>query len=205
MAIAELPQGIPSVSEVVGRDDGTSATLAAARSEPDGTSAALAAAWSEPGDVDVRLDVHDASRLEWSVSIPLPERGQLPYAIDLELEIPANVFARHLPWDQLQSWTRLDAAADSLPPGETPSIDALRRGAVAFAHRLGRASEDFARHCRSAGAVSGGGSHPSPFDRAPTPHSLEVDLLRWVTFVAVASEEARGRLTKRAPRDSAEI
>src|SRR5258708_2411588 len=156
-------------------------------------------------DVDVRLDVHDASRLEWSVSIPLPEWGQLPYAIDFELEIPANVFARHLPWDQLQSWTRLDATADAPPSGEVPSIDGLRRGAVAFAHKLARVSEGFARDCRFAGAVSGGGPHPTPFDRAPAAQSLEDDLARWVACAVATADEARERLVGRAPRDTTEI
>jgi hypothetical protein len=177
MAIAEALQSVPIPSEVIQRQD----------------------------DVDVRLDVHDASRLEWSVSIPLPERGQLRYAIDVELEIPANVFARHLPWDQLQSWTRLDGVADGARRGETPSIDTLRRGAMAFAHKVARASEGFARHCRLAGALSGGASHPTPFDRAPAPQDFEDELLLWIAFVVTASEEARERLAKGAPRDGTEI
>ena len=120
MAIAEIPPAALSSSELAAADN----------------------------DVDVRLDVHDASRLEWSVSIPLPERGSAAYAIDVELEIPANVFARHLPWDQLQSWTRLDGPADAVRVDAAPSIDALRRGAISFANKLARASEGFARHCR---------------------------------------------------------
>ncbi|HEY8039172.1 MAG TPA: hypothetical protein VIF15_05230 [Polyangiaceae bacterium] len=147
-------------------------------------------------DVDLRLDVHDASRLEWSVSIPLPESGQASYAIDVELEIPANVFARHLPWDQLQSWTRLDAAAHAPRPGEAPSIDALRRGAIGFAHKLARASEGFARHCRLAGAVSA---------HAFTPQSLEEGLELWAAYAVATAEEARARLVPHVAADSAEI
>jgi hypothetical protein len=109
---------------------------------------------ADENDVDVRLDVHDASRLEWSVSIPMPESGSAAYAIDVELEIAANVFAQHAPWDQLQSWTRLDGPADAVRVDAVPSIDALRRGAIAFANKLARASEGFSRHCRLAGAVS---------------------------------------------------
>jgi hypothetical protein len=147
--------------------------------------------------VDVRLDVHDASRLEWSVSVPLPERGSARYAIDVELEIPANVFARHLPWDQLQSWTRLDGAEGTLPrPGETPTIDSLRRGAIAFAHKLARASEGFARHCRLAGAVSA-----APF----ASESLEQGLVLWLGLATATADEARERLAAGSRRDTAEI
>jgi len=151
---------------------------------------------ADESDVDVRLDVHDASRLEWSVSIPLPERGRASYAIEVELEIPANVFARHLPWDQLQSWTRLDGAAAAPRLGEAPSIDTLRRGAIAFAHELARASEGFARHCRLAGAISAA---------TLTPESLEEGLRLWLAFATTTAEEARERLARRGPRDSIEI
>src|SRR5450755_501637 len=98
--------------------------------------------------VDVRLDVHDASRIEWSVTVPISRRGRRSYySIELELEIPANVFARHSPWDQLQSWTRLDGPAETVEPGEHVTIDTLRRATISFAHKLARAGEGFARHC----------------------------------------------------------
>jgi hypothetical protein len=151
---------------------------------------------ADANDVDVRLDVHDASRLEWSVSIPLPERGQDSYAIDVELEIPANVFANHAPWEQLQSWTRLDGPADAVRVDAAPSIDALRRGAVAFANRLARASEGFSRHCRLAGAVSAA---------AFTAESLREGLDLWLGFAAATANDARERLTRRSKKDSAEI
>jgi hypothetical protein len=147
-------------------------------------------------DVDVRLDVHDASRLEWSVSIPLPYRGQAAYGIDVEMEIPANVFARHLPWDQLQSWTRLDGSGPAPGRGGTPSVDALRRGAVAFANKLSRSSEGFARHCRLAGGVSA---------TAFTPESLEDGLELWLAFAMATAAEARTLLASPAPRDALEI
>src|SRR5438105_2894482 len=86
------------------------------------------------GAVDVRLDVHDASRIEWSVTVPISPRGRRAYGIDLELEIPANVFAQHTPWDQLQSWTRLDGPAETVEPGARVTIDTLRRGTISFAH-----------------------------------------------------------------------
>lgn len=166
MAIAEAPAGLSSPELVESTDD-----------------------------VDVRLDIHDASRLEWSVSIPLPERGGTDYAIDVEIEIPANVFARHLPWDQMQSWTRLDGPADN-HLGGVATIDSLRRGAVAFANKLARGSEGFSRHCRLAGAVSA-----SPF----TPKTLEEGLELWLGFASSTAGEARDKIVAAGKSDSAEI
>ncbi len=140
--------------------------------------------------------MHDASRLEWSVSIPLPEHGSATYAIDVELEIPANVFARHAPWDQLQSWTRLDGPADTVRVDAAPSIDALRRGAIGFANKLARASEGFSRHCRLAAAVSAA---------AFTTESLRDGLELWLGFAAATAKDARDRLTVRNKKDSTEI
>ncbi len=168
LAIAELPQAAASAGQLLESEE----------------------------DVDLRVNVHDASRLEWSVSVALPERGHARYAIDVELEIPANVFARHLPWEKLQSWARLDGAADCPRPGETPSMDTLRRAAVAYAHKLARASEGFARHCRLAGA---------PSHARFTPEGLYDGLARWLTFAAATADEARQRLVQRAPGDSVEI
>ena len=146
-------------------------------------------------DVDVRVDVHDASRLEWSVTLPLTEKRTIAYNIAVEIEIPANVFARHSAWDQLQSWTRLDGPADSLSGSEAVTIDALRRTAISYAHRLARTSEGFSRHCRLAGALS-----------AATPLSdLAAGLKQWMDVASATMEEARMRLAAPAPRDSAEL
>ena len=148
-----------------------------------------------PGDVGVRLEVHDASRVEWTVSVPLPERHPARYRIDVELEIPANVFARHAPWEKLQSWTRLDGAGDAEIGGEAVTIDALRRGAVSFAHRLGQASDGFARHCRLAGAV---------FHRGPR-NELEEGLELWLGVARATAEEARERLVTEKSGDGDEL
>src|SRR5579883_709656 len=103
---------------------------------------------------DLRLEVHDASRLEWCVSIPLADDRPRKYAIRLELEIAANVFARHSPWDQLQSWTRLDGPAEQIAVGARVTIDGLRRATISLAHKLARVADGFVRHCRLAGALS---------------------------------------------------
>src|SRR4029077_11542683 len=77
----------------------------------------------------VRVGVHDASRLEWSLSVPLPEPGSAPASCGLlfELHIPANAFGRHVPWDEKQAFTRLYGPAYAAV-GDVVTIDALRRG-----------------------------------------------------------------------------
>ncbi|MGH7282968.1 MAG: hypothetical protein ACRELY_15700, partial [Polyangiaceae bacterium] len=107
-------------------------------------SISIAAETAEALEPEVRIGVHDASRMEWSVSLPMPKDEPLPYSIDVALDIPSNAFARHSPWNQIQSFTRLDASEDRSNHHQT--IDALRRSALAAADRLGRASEGFARH-----------------------------------------------------------
>ena len=146
-------------------------------------------------DVDARIDVHDASRLEWTLAVPLPERGSIKYTLDVELEIPTNVFAPHTAWDQLQSWTRLDGPALTVGQGDEVTIDALRRGAISFAHRLAYTHDGFARHCVLAGALS-----------APLPQAdLETTLSSWLAVVETTMDDARGRLVAPAPGEGAEL
>src|ERR1700727_2189040 len=76
--------------------------------------------------VDVRMEIHDASRLEWSVSIPLPEKGACAYSIGGERAPPPTAFPRHSPWDQLQSFTRLDGGDVFKIDRHLVTIDALR-------------------------------------------------------------------------------
>ncbi len=139
------------------------------------------------GDAAVKIGIHDASRIEWSVSLALPEKGaeKVGYSIEVEMEIPSNAFARHSPWDQLQSFTRLDGPAELGPSGDAVTIDALRRGAVALAAKLSRASEGFARHCRLASSI---------MLEAP-PGDLEAVLLIWIDAAVKMVEQARARLT----------
>src|SRR5262245_46192044 len=103
----------------------------------------------------VRIGVHDASRIEWSVSLPLPEgRSALPYSLRVDIQIPHNAFVRHTPWDQMQTFTRLDGPAmTAAAPSDVVTIDQLRRGALAMASQLARASDGFARHCLLAGSL----------------------------------------------------
>jgi hypothetical protein len=90
------------------------------------------------------VSVHDAARLEWTVTIPFAQSpATRRYAVELELEIPTEVFAPHEPWKQLQSSSRLDGPIGD--PGAAGADRACRILAVAV-DRFTQASAGFARH-----------------------------------------------------------
>ena len=97
------------------------------------------------GEGAVRIGIHDATRFEWTVLVPLPARGRLSYSIEVDLEVPTNAVVRHSPWEQIQTFTRLDEAGRPVLDGGT-TIDALRRGAVSLRRMLARAATGFRRH-----------------------------------------------------------
>ena len=132
---------------------------------------------------DVRLAVHDTSRLEWAVSVPLPRAGEAEYGIELDLEVPAHVLTAHSPWDHLQEFTRLDGPDDTAPSVDT--IDALRRFAVGIAAKLGRTHEGFSRHARLVA---------SPFATDDVSHHVAA-LEAWVAAAEQVLVGARRRLT----------
>ena len=146
------------------------------------------------GDALVRLEVHDASRFEWSISIPLPEKRPLAYAIDVELEIPSNAFAPHAPWDQLQSFTRLDGPQATTGGADPITIDGLRRHALAVASKLARASDGFSRHCLLVGSL---------FAPVPRP-DLADGLLLWLDAACATAAEARAGIPPDARRSGEE-
>jgi hypothetical protein len=133
------------------------------------------------GDALIRLEVHDASRFEWSISIPLPEGNELGYAIDVELEIPSNAFAPHAPWDQLQSFTRLDGPEVTSGGTDPVTIDGLRRHALVVASKLARASDGFSRHCLLAGSL---------FAVAPK-RDLAEGLVLWLDAARATADEGQ--------------
>ncbi|MBS2013526.1 MAG: hypothetical protein JST00_11590 [Deltaproteobacteria bacterium] len=143
----------------------------------------------------VRVGVHDASRLEWSLSVPLPTDKPLDYTLQVEIQIPQNTFVRHTPWDQMQAFTRLDGPAIAHASTDAVSIDQLRRGALATAHQLARASDGFARHCRLAGSLF-----------ATAPHSeLEEALTIWIEAMVRIAQESRENLTHDLEGEGAEL
>lgn len=144
---------------------------------------------------EVRVAVHDASRIEWSLSVPLPEtEPSREYRLRVEFQIPQNTFVRHVPWDQLQAFARLDGPA-LMAMGDAITIDELRRGALAMAGQLARASDGFSRHCRLAGSLF-----------ATAPHSeLEDALSIWIEAAARIADEARERLSSAGTGDTMEL
>jgi len=154
----------------------------------------VAAEAATEGAGRVRVAVHDASRIEWSLSVPLPTDAPLEYSLRVEMQIPQNTFVRHAPWDQMQAFTRLDGATHGrvVGHGDAVSIDELRRGALALASQLSRASDGFARHCRLAGSLFATAAHSE----------LEDALTIWIEAAVRLSAEARDRLSG-APKGEA--
>src|SRR5262249_21908555 len=142
----------------------------------------------------VRVAVHDASRLEWSLSLPLPEKDPTPYSLRVEMQIPQNAYVRHVPWDQMQAFTRLDGPAIAAV-GDVVTIDALRRGALAMANQLARASDGFQRHCRLAASLFATALHSE----------LEDALTIWIEAAVRIAHEARERLSAPDPDEAAEL
>ncbi|MCL2722993.1 MAG: hypothetical protein FWD69_01010 [Polyangiaceae bacterium] len=142
----------------------------------------------------VRVGVHDASRLEWSLSLPLPAKAPVPYSLHVEIQIPQNAFVRHVPWDQMQVFTRLDGPALAATD-DAVTIDALRRGALAMASQLARASDGFARHCRLAGSLFVVASRSE----------LEDALMIWIEAFVRISQDAREGLVHAGDDELAEL
>jgi hypothetical protein len=147
------------------------------------------------GDPHVRLDVHDASRLEWSVAVPFPDGARLAYDIDVEMELPSSALGRHKPWDQMQSFTRLDGGALLAFDGDAITIDSLRRAAVALANQIARASDGFARHCLVSASL---------FSRVPN-DDLEKTLTEWLDATVAMTEESRARLVMPVREDADDL
>lgn len=142
----------------------------------------------------VRVGVHDTSRLEWSVSLRLPDDGPVDYSIDVELQIPGQ--ARHSPWDQMQSFTRLDGPALGMGAESALDIDGLRRGAVAVANKLARSSDGFARDCRLAASL---------FAAPPQVGELTRQLHRWLNIARAVVRESRAQLVAFREEDTREL
>lgn len=156
---------------------------------------ALSLVETPPLDAEVRVGIHDASRLEWSASVPLPDGAPLRYELEAILEIPSNAFAKHAPWDQLQAFTRLDGPAEPVRAGDAVTIDALRRSALGVATRLSRASDGFARDCRLAASL---------LERSP-PTDLDERLLGWLESALSMAEAARRNHVPPRSEDPAEL
>ncbi|MGZ6143979.1 MAG: hypothetical protein ACXWLM_11615, partial [Myxococcales bacterium] len=84
-----------------------------------------------------KIEAHDASRVEWSIYIPLPRGHAVNEAeVDLRLEFPENIYAPHDGWDNLQILARLSSPDEEAAPTEPLTFDGLRRSALGVARRM---------------------------------------------------------------------
>jgi hypothetical protein len=146
------------------------------------------------GDGAVGIGIHDATRFEWTVLLPLPARGRLAYAIEVELEVPTNAVVRRSPWEQIQTFTRLDEASRPVI-GAGTTIDALRRGAVSLQRMLARAGAGFARHAAMDTPSRAGDAEGDPYGF----------LVVWLETALLAVAETRRQLTQPAPGDTQQV
>src|SRR5438132_13968813 len=85
----------------------------------------------------LKIEAHDASRVEWSLYIPLPHGKEVNEAeVTLRLEFPENVYVPHDGWDHLQILARLSSPDEEAPPTEPLTFDGLRRSALGLARRM---------------------------------------------------------------------
>src|SRR2546429_8726626 len=85
----------------------------------------------------LKIEAHDASRVEWSIYIPLPRGPSVSEAeVSLRLEFPENVYVPHDGWEQLQILARLSSPDEDAPAVEPYSVDGLRRSALGVARPL---------------------------------------------------------------------
>src|SRR6266403_2069154 len=85
----------------------------------------------------LKIEAHDASRVEWSIYIPLPRGREINEAeVSLRLEFPENAYVPHDGWEQLQILARLSSPDEDVPATEPMTADGLRRSALGVARRL---------------------------------------------------------------------
>jgi hypothetical protein len=113
-------------------------------------------------EIEIRLGVHDLTRLEWVASAGLPgARGERKYEIEFTVEIPAHVYTVHNVWDHKQTFTRLQSPSED---GELQidriDLDELRRDTLGVAHRLKTLQDRFQRTCAGAAGQLTEALHP---------------------------------------------
>jgi hypothetical protein len=142
----------------------------------------------------LKIEAHDASRVEWSVYIPLPRDLRVSEAeVSLRLEFPENVYVPHDGWDQLQILARLSSPDEDAPASDASSVDGLRRSALGVARQLKLLREGIPR----AGA--------QPLNPMPIAPSVLADVDRIVDQALAALAQARTMLVAPRPDDPPEL
>lgn len=87
---------------------------------------------------ELRVAVHDRSRLEWIATVPVAAPGQThTWDITMQADIPDAMWVPHQPWNHFQVRSRL--TSPRLRPGQQlvgPQTDQLRRRTLAVVHEL---------------------------------------------------------------------
>jgi hypothetical protein len=120
------------------------------------------------GESGIRFAIHDASRVEWVTSVPLPETRseQRPFCVEFELEVPAQLFVAQDQWRPLQIMSRLQSPAESHDDsGDGLSADRLRELALAFAHRVKAYRDELTRECLLANCLMSSAAPDRQLDR----------------------------------------
>jgi len=72
----------------------------------------------------LKIEAHDASRVEWSIYIPLPRGREINEAeVSLRLEFPENAYVPHDGWEQLQILARLSSPDEDARAAEPLTAD----------------------------------------------------------------------------------
>ena len=143
----------------------------------------------------LKIEAHDASRVEWSMYIPLPRGREVDEAeVSLRLEFPENVYVPHDGWEQLQVLARLSSPDEESPAPEPLTVDGLRRTALGVARRLKLLRESIPR------AAVAHSLNPMPV--AP---SLARDLDRILDQSLAALSQARSTLAAPQASDPPEL
>ena len=143
----------------------------------------------------LKIEAHDASRVEWSIYIPLPRGREINEAeVSLRLEFPENAYVPHDGWEQLQILPRLSSPDEQANAAGPATADGVRRSALGVARRLKLLRESIPRV-----AVA---HSLNPMPVAP---SLLKDLDRILDQAIAALEQARDSLSAPQPDDPPEL
>ena len=138
-------------------------------------------------EIELRLGVHDSSRVEWAAIVGLPPEGEREYEVEFKIRIPAHLYSPHNVWDQKQTFTRLQSPTEEGELRiERVDLDELRRDTLGVAHRLKQLREKFDRSCSGAAAQLTAAIHPT----------LETTLTESVTQAVAVVAEMRQALDR---------
>src|SRR5260370_15037454 len=140
----------------------------------------------------LKIEAHDASRVEWSIYIPLPHGDEVNEAeVSLRLEFPENVYVPHDGWDHLQILARLSSPDEEAPPSEPLTFDGLRRATLGVARRMKLLRETIPRAALS-----------HSLNPMPVPPALARRLDRILDQSVALLAQARNRFIAGRPTDA---